>query len=95
MSIASKCGLFLVRFYQALLSPLLGGGKCRFCPTCSEYSAEALRRYGFFLGSVLSVRRVLRCGPWTKPGYDPVPDIEEIETWILIGRIIKELRKVR
>ena len=93
MSIASKTGLFLIKFYQAALSPLLGGGKCRFYPTCSEYSAEAIRKYGFFLGSVLSARRILRCGPWSSAGYDPVPDPEEIETWILIGRFFKRTPK--
>lgn len=93
MSIASKTGLFLIRFYQAALSPLLGSGKCRFYPTCSEYAAQAVEIYGLFYGSILSLRRILRCGPWNHGGYDPVPEPENIKKWILIGWFFKRTSK--
>lgn len=66
-------GTFCVRFYQAAVSPVLGGGKCRFYPSCSDYAIEAIRKHGFFYGALLSLRRILRCGPWSEGGYDPVP----------------------
>ena len=46
---------------------------CRFKPTCSEYTYEAVEKYGVIKGLWLGLKRFLRCGPWTKPGYDPVP----------------------
>jgi putative membrane protein insertion efficiency factor len=61
-----------VRFYQLALSPYLGG-RCRFQPTCSHYALEALRVHGFFKGWALAVWRLLRCHPFSRGGYDPVP----------------------
>ncbi|MDL2297821.1 membrane protein insertion efficiency factor YidD [Synergistaceae bacterium OttesenSCG-928-D05] len=86
MSLASKFGVFFVRFYQTAISPVLGGGKCRFYPTCSDYATEAFREYGFFYGAQLGLRRFLRCGPWSPGGYDPVPGPEEMKRWIWIGK---------
>jgi len=60
----------LVRLYQLILSPHVGGG-CRFTPTCSNYAIEALERYGALKGTILAVHRVLRCNPWGGHGYDP------------------------
>lgn len=79
--------LFLIRFYQSVVSPLLGGGKCRFYPTCSAYAAEAINRYGLFYGTQLSLGRVLRCGPWSKGGFDPVPEPDAFKRRIWIGKI--------
>jgi hypothetical protein len=62
----------LVRGYRLLLSPSLGSS-CRFEPTCSAYSLEALQRYGAAAGTYLTAARVLRCHPWCDGGYDPVP----------------------
>ncbi len=62
----------LIAAYRYLVSPMLGRN-CRFAPSCSEYAAEALSRHGPWRGSVLAVRRVLRCHPWHPGGYDPVP----------------------
>ncbi|MDP3511561.1 MAG: membrane protein insertion efficiency factor YidD [Sulfuritalea sp.] len=64
--------LLLIRAYQLAISPMLGN-RCRFYPSCSEYSMEALRRHGLFRGLWLSVRRVGRCHPWHPGGYDPTP----------------------
>lgn len=64
--------IFLIRGYQLLLSPLLGGN-CRFHPTCSEYAIEAMRAHGVVRGSWLTVRRIGRCHPWGGAGHDPVP----------------------
>lgn len=65
-----------VRFYQIFLSPFLGGA-CKFYPSCSHYAQEAMARYGARRGSVLALKRLLRCRPFTQGGFDPVP--EELE----------------
>lgn len=65
--------LALIRLYQALLSPALPAGTCRFTPTCSHYSYQAIAKYGAIKGLVLSIWRVLRCQPFSRGGYDPVP----------------------
>lgn len=64
--------IILIKLYQVLLSPLLGN-KCRFTPTCSHYGIEALKKYGLFKGSWLTIKRIARCHPWGGHGYDPVP----------------------
>lgn len=64
--------LLLLRGYRRLLSPVLGPA-CRFEPTCSVYAIEAVERFGVIKGSVLAVRRVLRCHPFSAAGFDPVP----------------------
>lgn len=61
----------LIRVYKYLISPLLPGG-CRFYPTCSEYSIEAVKRYGLLKGAFLSLRRIIRCNPLSPGGYDPI-----------------------
>lgn len=64
--------IFLIKIYQKTISPLLPEC-CRFYPSCSRYAVEALRIHGFMRGSALMVWRVLRCAPWCRGGYDPVP----------------------
>lgn len=64
--------IFMIRLYQRLLSPLLGSS-CRFTPSCSHYTCQALREYGVLHGTWLSARRLLRCHPWHPGGYDPLP----------------------
>ncbi len=67
------CLILLIRTYQLLLSPLLGN-HCRFYPSCSQYAVEAIERHGAWRGSLLAVRRLLRCHPWHPGGIDPVPE---------------------
>lgn len=64
--------LLPVRFYRLVISPVLGP-HCRFAPSCSSYAIEAIETHGVARGSVLSIRRILRCHPWSPGGYDPVP----------------------
>lgn len=67
-----KIALFLIRIYQLLLSPLLGRN-CRFTPTCSVYTSEAIKKYGFLKGIFLGGKRLLKCHPLHPGGVDPVP----------------------
>ena len=62
----------MINFYRKYISPLKKPC-CRFTPTCSEYALEALKKYGVIKGLYLSVKRILRCNPFCKGGYDPVP----------------------
>ena len=63
----------LIKLYQKAVSPLKPPC-CRFYPTCSAYAVEAFTKRGFFVGLALTVWRILRCNPFCRPGYDPVPD---------------------
>ena len=65
--------LKLIRFYQIYLSPLKGHETCRFYPSCSQYAIEAIQKYGVGKGTLLAVWRILRCNPFSRGGYDPVP----------------------
>jgi hypothetical protein len=65
-------GMGLIRLYQLTLSKVLPPS-CRFTPSCSHYSYEAIRKYGLLKGSWLGFRRILRCNPFNPGGYDPVP----------------------
>ena len=62
-----------INFYKKYISPLKKNGCCRYYPTCSSYALEALQKYGPLKGSFLSIKRILRCNPFSKGGYDPVP----------------------
>ena len=64
--------VLLIRLYQLALSPYLPSA-CRYYPTCSEYSEDAIRLHGVVKGSWLGLKRLLRCRPWGGKGYDPVP----------------------
>jgi putative membrane protein insertion efficiency factor len=63
--------LALIRFYQMAISPMLPSA-CRFHPTCSQYGYEAISRYGIIKGGWMTVRRIARCHPFSRGGYDPV-----------------------
>lgn len=62
----------IIKLYQYSIAPLLGPA-CRFEPSCSNYGIEALKKYGFFKGSFLTIKRILKCHPWGGSGHDPVP----------------------
>ncbi|OGG34811.1 membrane protein insertion efficiency factor YidD [Candidatus Gottesmanbacteria bacterium RIFOXYB1_FULL_47_11] len=75
-----KLALFLIRFYQKYLSfdsgffhSIFHVRVCRFTPSCSEYAYQAIERYGILYGSWIGLKRIIRCGPWTKGGADPLP----------------------
>lgn len=71
----------LIKLYRLTLSPLIGQ-QCRFNPTCSRFTEEAIRRHGPFWGVWLGGLRILRCHPWGGMGYDPVPDDPRPGWWI-------------
>lgn len=73
MGPAERMFLGLIRAYQRYVSPWKGP-TCRFVPTCSEYAAEAVRRFGLVRGAALAARRLVRCHPLGGAGYDPVPE---------------------
>lgn len=62
----------MIRFYQRCISPLTPPA-CRFTPTCSQYTLEAIQKYGALRGTWLGIKRICRCHPWGGSGYDPVP----------------------
>ena len=62
-----------IRFYKAAISPMLPPS-CRYVPTCSAYAVTAINRYGALKGGLMAVWRILRCNPFSKGGYDPVPE---------------------
>ncbi|MDO8512538.1 MAG: membrane protein insertion efficiency factor YidD [bacterium] len=74
--------VFIITIYQKTISPdhgiakvLFPFGVCRYTPTCSDYSKQAINRFGVVRGSLMGVKRIIRCNPFTAGGYDPVPDI--------------------
>ena len=72
MTLAVRFGIAAVRAYQLVLSPFAGGA-CRFDPSCSDYAMNAIAEHGLAQGFVLAVRRVARCHPFGRAGFDPVP----------------------
>ena len=71
MSIFTHILIKFIKIYKYLISPFIGPS-CRYLPTCSEYSIEALKTYGFSKGLMLSFKRILSCHPWGNSGFDPV-----------------------
>ncbi len=73
MNVMKRILIAIVKLYRKYISPMKRVPTCRFTPTCSEYALEALQRYGAVKGSYLAVRRILKCHPFHKGGFDPVP----------------------
>ena len=71
MNIFTHILIKLIKIYKYLISPFIGPS-CRYLPTCSEYSIEALKTYGFAKGLMLSFKRIMSCHPWGNSGFDPV-----------------------
>ncbi len=71
-----KIAIKLIKQYQKI--PFSSHGKCKFVPSCSNYMIEALERFGFIKGTYLGIKRIFRCNPFNKGGYDPVPERKKI-----------------
>lgn len=69
-----KIGIFLINVYQKHISPIVcsKGIRCRYYPTCSEYTKQAIEKYGLIKGSFIGFKRILRCNPFSKGGYNPL-----------------------
>ena len=72
MTASARLAQALIRGYQLLLGPFMGGA-CRFEPSCSQYAMEAIATHGTWRGAMLAVKRLSRCHPLAAPGFDPVP----------------------
>ena len=68
-----RIAILPIRAYQLVLSPMVGQ-RCKYYPSCSEYAAQAIQRYGILRGLVLAGWRLLRCNPWSRGGFDPVEE---------------------
>ena len=73
MILLRRVAVLPIRAYQLLLSPMVGQ-RCKYYPSCSEYAAQAIQRYGILRGLVLAGWRLLRCNPWSGGGFDPVEE---------------------
>jgi putative membrane protein insertion efficiency factor len=73
-----KISIFLIKFYQNHISMK----NCRYIPSCSQYTLEAIIKHGFFIGWALGIWRILRCNPWSKGGFDKVPDKKSQLKWV-------------
>ncbi|MTH99408.1 membrane protein insertion efficiency factor YidD [Roseibium sp. RKSG952] len=71
--IPARIGLGLIWIYRHSLSLVMGRG-CRYAPTCSEYTADALKTHGLWAGGWIGLARILRCNPWGASGFDPIPE---------------------
>lgn len=69
--IMKKVCIFLIKLYKGIFSPFLGN-QCRFYPTCSEYTKQAIEKYGALRGCIKGLKRIIRCNPFCKGGYDPL-----------------------
>jgi uncharacterized protein len=73
MTSLRRLAVLPIRAYQLLLSPMVGQ-RCKYYPSCSEYAAQAVQRYGILRGLALAGWRLLRCNPWSRGGFDPVEE---------------------
>lgn len=75
-SILRQIVIIPIKFYRYFISPMLGP-RCRFYPSCSSYACDSIEQFGVIKGCYLALFRLLRCHPWAKGGYDPVPSTRE------------------
>ena len=73
MKILNYFLISLIKFYRYFISPFFLP-RCRYLPTCSEYSIQSIKKFGIFKGAFLSLKRISKCHPWGNHGYDPVPN---------------------
>ena len=73
----NKLCLILIRLYQLFIAPRLGSGKCKYYPTCSQYAIDCFKKYNFLKALRKACWRILRCNPFSKGGFDPVPPKKE------------------
>jgi uncharacterized protein len=73
MSVGARAVIFLIELYRHMISPMRLP-TCRFSPTCSQYAVDALSEYGLVRGGWLAMVRLLKCGPWHRGGWDPIPE---------------------
>ena len=78
MNIFTNILIKVIKVYKFLISPLFGPS-CRYMPTCSEYSIEALKTHGFFKGLFYSLKRIASCHPWGSGGHDPVKKVMKVK----------------
>jgi len=71
-----KLLIFFIKFYRKCISPYKGYVACKYTPTCSQYAMEAIEKYGAIRGGYLAIKRILKCNPFSKGGYDPVPNLK-------------------
>ena len=71
MNFITQILIKIIKGYKFLISPLIGNS-CRYLPTCSDYSIEALKEFGLMKGFFMIIKRILSCHPWVEGGYDPV-----------------------
>ncbi len=69
-----RFSIFLIKIYKKIFSPMISysGVHCKYYPTCSDYASQAIEKYGFIKGCYLSLKRILKCNPFSKGGYDPL-----------------------
>jgi uncharacterized protein len=72
--VLSSVAVYIIEFYRFFISPVLPAA-CRYYPTCSAYSIQAIRKFGFIKGGILSLKRIFSCNPYGKGGFDPVPEV--------------------
>ena len=84
---------WLIRFYQIAISPLIGP-RCRYIPTCSQYSLEAIHAHGALKGGWFATKRICRCHPWGGFGYDPVPLPKKVIRFISFQQIDSKMTHV-
>ncbi|MCX2722311.1 membrane protein insertion efficiency factor YidD [Roseibium salinum] len=86
LSIAGRAAIGLIWLYRHSLSLFMGRG-CRYAPSCSDYTEQAIRRFGFWAGGWIGLARILRCNPWGASGFDPLPEtLPDDAHWLLPWR---------